>query len=95
MKKYLDKLHIRILVAIAFGLLLASRFTTFQQPCTYAPPDEKISQCVGFSDVATNPGKVLTDTNVRDEFLKTFATVSIISFSLISGFYYWRRRGSK
>ncbi len=91
MKKLISSLYIRIIISLIIGGFLAFGFTKTFQPCTTTQHGENISQCAELTKVASQPSLLKSDSKVRDEFLKNFATVSIVSFGLISVVYYYKK----
>ena len=89
--KYLEKLYVRVLISLVVGVFLALSLTKFQGSCTYAPPGEDISRCVQISKVFMYPDKIFTNSDIRTNFLKNFATVFIVSFSFISVINYYKK----
>ncbi len=74
MGKLINKIYVRIIIAVVFGLLLASTFTSIQGPCTTVVPGENTANCVEFSKAVTYPNDLLN--NKQDSlvhFLQTFA----------------------
>ena len=56
----INKLSIRIIIALFLGLFFALR-TTIQAPCTSAPPDEDIEKCISYPDALSQPSKLLAN----------------------------------
>lgn len=84
MKSYIDKLYVRISIAVIVGLLLAAAFTSFQQLCTTVIAGEEASQCVEFPKAIMYPEKLMSDQGLRTKFVTTFAVGSLVSFALVT-----------
>lgn len=79
------KFYVRILLSIFLGILPAITLTHIKGPCTIEVPGEDISRCVSWGDAIMQPGELLN--NTQDSLLRfstTFATVSLVSFTLLS-----------
>lgn len=95
MLKLIHKFYVRILLSIFFGLLPAITLTHIKGPCTIEVPGEDISRCVSFGDAIMQPGELLN--NKQDSLLRfstTFATVSLVSFTLLSIVSYTQKKQS-
>jgi hypothetical protein len=84
MSKLLNKLYVRIIIAIVFGFLLASQ-TGIQGPCTVTTPGENKSHCVEFSKALEHPSDLINNKqNSLTRFSETLAISSLVSFALLS-----------
>ncbi len=87
MAKLINKLNVRILIAIVFGFLVASTLTHLQGPCTTTIPGEDISHCVEISKALMSPKDLINNKqNSLTRFTETFAEVSLVSFVLLSSY---------
>ena len=85
MARLVDKLYIRIAIAVVVGILLASAFTSFQQPCTrMIAPEEANSYCIEFPKAVEYPQKLFSDSRILAEYIMHFAIGSIVSFTIIN-----------
>ncbi len=80
--KYINNLAIRILVAVAIGLLFASVGTKITYTCTSSAGE---LGCVSYEKAVMHPGDLAN--NKQDslaQFSKTFAIASLTGFALLS-----------
>lgn len=79
--KNINKLSIRIAIAVIIGFLFASR-TTMTYDC---PLVDGAKGCVSFEDAIAHPGDLLNNRqNSLARFSKTFVISSFVSFALVS-----------
>ena len=88
--KHIKKLKVRIIVAVAVGIIFAYvgvGINPVVRPCapTDVPKGESVSRCVSIEKVYANPIDILT--NKQDKltsFSETFAIASVTSFAILS-----------
>jgi hypothetical protein len=85
--KYIEKLPVRVVIALIAGFLLAGAFTKITYNCvpSTVPPGESVSRCVAFEKAVMHPSDLLS--NEQDSLTKfstTFAITSLITFALLS-----------
>jgi hypothetical protein len=87
MLKLINKLNVRILIAIVFGFLVASTFTHFQGPCTSTIQGEDSSHCVEFSKAVMHPRDLINNKqDTLTKFAGTFAISSLVGFALLTAY---------
>lgn len=80
--KYLEKISVRIAVALIVGFLIAGSNTSIKYDC---PPIDGAMGCTAFEDAILHPGDLLNnEQNSLVRFSRTFAVSSVITFALIS-----------
>ena len=80
--KYIDKLSIKIIVAVLVGFLLAGAFTKITYTCT---PIDGASGCVSFDKAVMHLGDLIS--NKQDSLIHfsiTFVVTSFAIFALLS-----------
>lgn len=80
--KYIDKLSVKVIVAVLGGLLFAGAFTKITYSCT---PVDGASGCVSFDKAIMHLGDLVS--NKQDSlmhFSVTFMVTSLIIFALLS-----------
>jgi hypothetical protein len=85
MQKLTNNHSLKLLVAIALGLLFASTFTSIQTPCSTTIPGEETQKCIEWSKVVMRPDELLSNSQsslVR--FSVTFFVISLSSYALLS-----------
>ena len=84
--KHINKLSVRIIVAVVIGFLVASQTGIIIEPCTgVPPPGENNAQCAEFSTALEHPSDLINNKqNSLDRFSKTLAVTSLVSFALLS-----------
>lgn len=90
--KHIKNLRVRIIAAVAIGLLFAYigvGITHVTRPCAPAdvPKGESISRCVSIEKVYAHPSDIFT--NKQDKlihFSETFVAASFISYAILSIF---------
>lgn len=85
MLKLLNKLYVRILIAVIFGFFLSAQFTHLQRPCTGPRPLEEVSSyCISLTKAIMHPTELVSDPEVRQKFITILALGFIGSFTIIS-----------